>query len=324
MLCVRTLVCLAMLFLMTRITVGEDVILKNETDREVSVSYSYTFKNKTSLIEAKIAPGGTRSTTAFDRTLVIEDGKMAKYYAKTPLPRDYTYRVLSAGLFMTRMAHASLKKDGCIHLLPVEAENGSPDLPQPEGFPLCPYREADVSPPEPPPPAQPSLAEARDFAMQIEAWSCPPPAGAEHVRPLYELDPEDHARIREARERVELERRKSNANWDTALSTFTIAQSNFAHEYSLPAFEKKMVTTVFQGLLAGITPHFADERGYSAQYEAYKRVYDEACSRRNQGIGAMIASEAALATLRQEVDQRWLQQQPPITCAVAAVPGCRK
>lgn len=159
-----------------------------------------------------------------------------------------------------------------------------------------------------------------ELMRRVENWQCPSPAGGEHTRPLYNLDLEDEARIKEARERIELMRRQRNNSWEAAESDFRFIQMHFALAfYNTPEYKERALLGLRQA--AGGMPAFT---GTAQEFiNEKKRQYDTDCKARNEGIKAMLDDEPKLAALRGEARHPWLLERNRIACFLAAVPNCK-
>ena len=165
-----------------------------------------------------------------------------------------------------------------------------------------------------------SRNEIAELTEQVGRWECPVPPGGEQIRPLWNLASDDTTRIKEVRERVELIRRQRKDSWDSSMSQFAMAQMHFGGDFYYPAEYKDRALLGLRQAKDGV-PLF---KGHPQQFvDGYKEQYDRDCGLRNQGIMAMLAEKSALAALRTEAYQPWLNEKNRVACRIASVPHCK-
>lgn len=318
----RTLGVFLLPALLTACTMEQEVELTNATDQEIAIDERISTKHAKGTFTITIAPRGTKRTARHDAKLAISSGNRTRYYPVLRVPDAYTANDHSFSLFRTRIAQATLRKDGCIHLAPLATGQRAAGSAQPTGFPLCPHKEIVDPPPAPREPTPPAASELLAFATQAQAWTCPVSAGGEHIRPLYELEHDDRERIQQARERVELSRRVSFQTWDVAFADFARQQSDFHDTYRRPDFSKQTFIMLAHAGAEGRIPARRLEN-FAGSYDMFRNDYVRYCEARNGLIRRMMADDAALAALRQESPRPWLDETKRIPCRVAAVRRCK-
>lgn len=272
-----------------------------------------------------ISPGGKEQTiNLFDVWFEVNTQGTQHRYKPTEVPLAATYTISYFGLFKERLVNAAIKKDGCIYISAAGVGNSHSDVPQPKGFPLCP----DIPPAAPQDePNEPSAVwdlrahEIEELEGQMREWTCDVPAGAERIRPLYDIGERNIANIRHVRERIELLRRRKKISWDEAASAFEVMQNKFGRDYVHPDVYKEYRLRSFAHESLNLAIY--DDQKVFETYQIIEKEYKGLCAARNKGIREMLADAPALALLRKEAAKPWLHKKNRVPCALVYVRACR-
>jgi hypothetical protein len=159
------------------------------------------------------------------------------------------------------------------------------------------------------------------LATQVGGWRCTAPAGAEGSKPLYYLKAGDSDQLSEARERIELIKRRGKMDWKDAAWRFSQEQSVFNTSYKFMPENQRRAALSVQNAIDGKFTMGGTPENYVAEL---KSQYDKDCKDSNGYRKAMLKEEPERIALRAEKDKPWMSEKNKLPCTVADVDNCMK
>lgn len=170
----------------------------------------------------------------------------------------------------------------------------------------------------------PSVEEPTGLALlakQVEDWQCTAPAGADGIKPLYYLKAGDSDQVSEARERIELVKRRGNMDWKDAAWRFSQDQSVFNTSYKFMPENQRRAALGVQNAIDGKFMMSGTPENYAADL---KNQYEKDCKESNGYRTAMLKEEPERIALRAEKDKPWMSDKNTLPCTVADIDSCMK